>query len=442
MSKSLGSFPTYENYRDSGVECYGSVPAHWKTLANKYIFDLNKNLVGKNSNRYTLLSLTLGGIIKRDMDNPEGKFPAEFDTYQEVTPGDFVFCLFDVEETPRTIGLSSLHGMITGAYTVFRPRRKFDEEYLQYLYLSLDSGKRLRFLYKGLRNTIPKDVFLAFKSLNPPIQEQKLIARFLSVKTAQIDQAIQTKERQIELLKERKQILIQQAVTRGLNPRAPMRNSDIEWIGEIPSHWSIKRAKYIFREVDERSPDGQQELLSVSHLTGVTPRSEKNVTMFMSEDYTGSKTCQKDDLIFNIMWAWMGALGVSDRAGIVSSAYGVYRQLNHGTLNPQYLEMLLKTTTYIAHYNKVSTGLHSSRLRFYGHMFMSMEIGFPNREEQDAIVAHLDLESEKLNKALDLLEQQITKLKEYKVTLINSAVTGKIKVPGVSEPETQDMEVA
>lgn len=442
MSKSLGSLPTYENYRDSGVECYGSVPAHWKTLANKYIFDLNKNLVGKNSSRYTLLSLTLGGIIKRDMDNPEGKFPAEFDTYQEVTPGDFVFCLFDVEETPRTIGLSSLHGMITGAYTVFRPRRKFDEEYLQYLYLSLDSGKRLRFLYKGLRNTIPKDVFLAFKSLNPPIQEQKLIARFLSVKTAQIDQAIQTKERQIELLKERKQILIQQAVTRGLNPRAPMRNSDIEWIGEIPSHWSIKRAKYIFREVDERSPDGQQELLSVSHLTGVTPRSEKNVTMFMSEDYTGSKTCQKDDLIFNIMWAWMGALGVSDRAGIVSSAYGVYRQLNHGTLNPQYLEMLLKTTTYIAHYNKVSTGLHSSRLRFYGHMFMSMEIGFPNREEQDAIVAHLDLESEKLNKALDLLEQQITKLKEYKVTLINSAVTGKIKVPGVSEPETQDMEVA
>lgn len=442
MSKSLRSLPTYENYRDSGVECYGSVPAHWKTLANKYIFDLKKNLVGKNSSRYTLLSLTLGGIIKRDMDNPEGKFPAEFNTYQEVTPGDFVFCLFDVEETPRTIGLSSLHGMITGAYTVFRPRKKFDEEYLQYLYLSLDSGKRLRFLYKGLRNTIPKEVFLAFKSLNPPIQEQKLISRFLSVKTAQIDQAIQTKERQIELLKERKQILIQHTVTRGLNPRAPMRNSDIEWIGEIPSHWSIKRAKYIFREVDERSPDGQQELLSVSHLTGVTPRSEKNVTMFMSEDYTGSKTCQKDDLIFNIMWAWMGALGVSDRAGIVSSAYGVYRQLNHGTLNPQYLEMLLKTTTYIAHYNKVSTGLHSSRLRFYSHMFMSMEIGFPSREEQDAIVAHLGLESEKLNKALDLLEQQITKLKEYKVTLINSAVTGKIKVPGVSEPETQDMEVA
>lgn len=273
----------------------------------------------------------------------------------------------------------------------------------------------------------------------PPINEIPQIASFLGAKTSLISRAISVKERQIELLKERKQILIQQAVTRGLDPQAPMRDSGVEWIGEIPAHWSIKRAKYIFREVDERSLDGQQELLSVSHLTGVTPRSEKNVTMFMSEDYTGSKTCQKDDLIFNIMWAWMGALGVSDRAGIVSSAYGIYRQLQPGTLNPQYLEMLLKTTTYLAHYNKVSTGLHSSRLRFYGHMFMAMEIGFPDRKEQDTIVAYLNLQSEKLNKAVELLEQQISKLKEYKATLINSAVTGKIKVPGVVEP---DMEVA
>lgn len=268
----------------------------------------------------------------------------------------------------------------------------------------------------------------------PPVSEIPLIASFLDAKRSLIAQAISAKERQIKLLKERKQILIQQAVTRGLNPDVPMRDSGIEWIGEIPAHWSIKRAKYIFREVDERSQDGQQELLSVSHLTGVTPRSEKNVSMFMAEDYTGSKMCRKDDLVFNIMWAWMGALGVADRTGIVSSSYGIFRQLKPGALNPQYLEMLLKTTAYIEHYNKVSTGLHSSRLRFYGHMFMAMEIGFPDRKEQDAIVAYLDIESEKINKAADLLEQQISKLKEYKATLINSAVTGKIKVPGVVEP--------
>lgn len=96
----------------------GEIPDHWELLSNKYIFKLKKLLVGKKSNDYDLLSLTLKGIIKRDMKNPEGKFPAEFDTYQEVNPGDFVFCLFDVEETPRAVGLSKFYGMITGSYTV------------------------------------------------------------------------------------------------------------------------------------------------------------------------------------------------------------------------------------------------------------------------------------------------------------------------------------
>src|SRR5699024_1141989 len=111
--KSLVSFPRYEEYKESGEQWIGEIPKHWELLANKYIFSLKKNLVGKRSAQYDLLSLTLRGIIKRDMENPEGKFPAEFDTYQEVKVNDFVFCLFDVEETPRTVGLSKYDGMIT-----------------------------------------------------------------------------------------------------------------------------------------------------------------------------------------------------------------------------------------------------------------------------------------------------------------------------------------
>lgn len=364
-----------------------------------------------------------------------------------VRVGDFIFA-----DTSEDIEGSGNFSQLTGGELVFagyhtiiaRPIAGCARRYLAYMLDSVAFRDQIRRAVKGVKvYSITQSILKDPSVWLPPVAEQKLIADYLDRRLVDLSQAIQIKERQIERLKERKQILIQQAVTRGLDPLAPMRDSGIEWIGEIPAHWSIKRAKYIFREVDERSPDGQQELLSVSHLTGVTPRSEKKVTMFMSEDYTGSKTCQKDDLVFNIMWAWMGALGVSDRAGIVSSAYGIYRQLQRGTLNPQYLEMLLKTTTYIEHYNKVSTGLHSSRLRFYGHMFMNMEIFFPDREEQDSIVAHLDLESLKLNKAVDLLEQQIIKLKEYKATLINSAVTGKIKVPGVVEPaEIQEREFA
>src|SRR5699024_10699140 len=141
-------------------------------------------------------------------------------------------------------------------------------------------------------------------------------------------------------------------VTKGLDPNVKMKDSGVDWIGEIPEHWEVKRAKYLFAEIDERSKDGSEELLSVSHMTGVTPRSEKNVSMFMSEDYTGSKLCKSGDLVINIMWAWMGALGVSRYMGIVSPSYGVFRQKQNQLFHPEYLEFLLKTTKYIEHYNQ------------------------------------------------------------------------------------------
>src|SRR5690606_21184852 len=129
-----------------------------------------------------------------------------------------------------------------------------------------------------------------------------------------------------------------------------------------------------------------EELLSVSHMTGVTLRSEKEVNMFLAEDYAGSKLCKEGDVIYNIMWAWMGALGVAHQPGIVSPSYGIYRQLNKNVLNPDFLEYKLKTTEYIEYYNRISTGLHSSRLRFYPHMFMNMELTFPDKGIQDKIV--------------------------------------------------------
>ena len=243
-----------------------------------------------------------------------------------------------------------------------------------------------------------------------------------------MDAAVRIKEEQIALLRERRQILIQQAVTRGLNPAAPMKDSGIDWIGQIPAHWDVKRAKFLFREVNERSFDGSEELLSVSHTTGVTSRSEKNVNMFMAEDYSGSKLCRPGDVVINTMWAWMGALGVSDLPGIVSPSYGVYRSLPEVSLNHRFLEWLLRTTPFIEQYNQISTGLHSSRLRLYPHMFLGLPIAIPSREEQDAIVLHIENEAGKIDKAISVKQDQIAALKEYKISLIDAVVTGKIKL--------------
>ena len=199
--------------KDSGVDWIGEIPERWDIVPNKKIFSLKKNLVGKKSAEYELLSLTLRGVIKRDMENPEGKFPADFDTYQEVRDGDFVFCLFDVEETPRAVGLSSHDGMITGAYTVFGADPGVSKEFLYLFYLSLDSRKMMRPLYKGLRNTIPKDAFLSFKTPLPSLSEQKKIVQFVEVAIKRTELGITHMSEQIEKLKEYKTTLINSAVT-------------------------------------------------------------------------------------------------------------------------------------------------------------------------------------------------------------------------------------
>lgn len=199
--------------KDSGVDWIGKIPQHWKLKPNKCLFKLKKSLVGKRSGDYELLSLTLKGIIKRDMDNPEGKFPAEFNTYQEVSVGDFVFCLFDVEETPRTVGLSKFNGMITGAYTVFELDESVSKEFLYYFYLNLDSRKMMRPLYKGLRNTISKETFLSFKSFIPPLKEQEEIVDFIEYEVNKIDLTIDGISEQIDKIKEYKSCLINGSVT-------------------------------------------------------------------------------------------------------------------------------------------------------------------------------------------------------------------------------------
>lgn len=199
--------------KDSGIDWIGQIPAHWEQLANKHIFRLRKTLVGKRSSDYELLSLTLRGVIKRDMENPEGKFPAEFDTYQEVSPGDFVFCHFDVEETPRTVGLSEFFGMITGAYTVYSVADGVDPRFLLHFYICADTDKKMRSLYKGLRNTIPKEAFGAFKTPLPPIEEQREIVAHIDEASRKIEDAIAIKQEQIAAIKEYKTSLINAAVT-------------------------------------------------------------------------------------------------------------------------------------------------------------------------------------------------------------------------------------
>jgi type I restriction enzyme S subunit len=203
----------YPAYKDSGVEWLGDVPVHWDIVPNRSVIRLKKHLVGEASTDYTLLSLTKGGIVVRDLENIEGKFPTSFDTYQVVEPGDIVFCMFDIDETPRAVGLSSLHGMITGAYTVFECTDPILRAYIYLFYLAMDNGKCLKPLYTGLRKVITRSSFMAAKIPLPTKEEQNVIVGYLDTQIAKIDATIVATRKELELLREYLTRLISDVVT-------------------------------------------------------------------------------------------------------------------------------------------------------------------------------------------------------------------------------------
>ena len=414
----------YESYKDSGVEWLGEVPSHWNLIPNKYIFKLRKNVVGKRSSEYDLLSLSLKGVIKRDMENPEGKFPAEFDTYQEVKEGDFIFCLFDVEETPRTVGLSSYHGMITGAYTIFETNN-VDKKFIYYFYLNLDSDKRLKPLYKGLRNTISKETFFSFNTFIPPLSEQQKIAQFLDDKTAKIDQAVDLAEKQIALLKEHKQILIQNAVTRGLNPDVPLKDSGVEWIGQVPEHWEVKKMKFLFKDTSiKNKPDAT--LLSVTQNRGVIPRNWlEERTVMPSGNLETFKFIQKDDFAISLR-SFEGGLEICHHDGIISPAYTVLKY-DKKFLNNGYYKYLFKCQKFISEMQTSIVGIREGKNISYEELKYSF-LPIPQIIEQQKIAQFLDEKTAKIDQAIALKTAHIEKLKEYKSVLINDVVTGKVRV--------------
>jgi len=261
----------------------------------------------------------------------------------------------------------------------------------------------------------------------PPLPTQKAIADFLDKKTAAIDALIEKKQTLFTLLGEKRAALINQAVTKGLDPNVPMKDSGIPPLGPVPRHWKVFRNKVLIREVTDLSTTGEEELLTVSHLTGVTPRSQKEVTMFLAATHIGYKRVQPGDLVINTMWAWMGALGTTSHQGIVSPAYGVYR-FDQSRMCPEFFDLFYRTPQYVCEMTRYSRGVWSSRLRLYPESFLALRVPVPPIDEQRAIVRFIDDEVGRYPEVMGKLEAAIQRLQEYRQALITAAVTGQLDI--------------
>ncbi|HAS6397738.1 TPA: restriction endonuclease subunit S [Vibrio vulnificus] len=280
----------------------------------------------------------------------------------------------------------------------------------------------------GLRQNLS---YLDFKRL--PVFDisqnvQRAIADFLDIKTSKIDEAIAIKQKQIELLKERKQIIIQQAVTQGLNPDAPMKNSGVDWIGEIPEHWEVRRSKFLFTQRKEKAWKDDVQL-SATQKFGVIPQDEY-------EARTGAKVVkiqfhldkrkhvEKDDFVIS-MRSFQGGLERAWSRGCIRSSYVILRPLE--LIEPNFYGYLLKLPMYIKALQRTASFIRDGQDLNFDN-FSQVDLFIPPLEEQKAIADYVRGFMESSDNGISLMEEQIAKLKEYKTTLINSAVTGKIKV--------------
>jgi len=256
----------------------------------------------------------------------------------------------------------------------------------------------------------------------PSVQER--IADYLDFEVEKIERLVKAKRDLLDLLAEKRRALIANAVTRGLNPDVPMRDSGIDWLGQIPEHWQTENTRWLLKEIDDRSEDGSEELLTVSHLTGVTKRSEKDVNMFLAESNEGYKRCRAGDLVINTLWAWMGAMGVARHDGIVSPAYNVYRPVQ--AFDPDYLDLLVRIPMFVAEITRYSKGVWSSRMRLYPEGLYEASMPVPPLAEQTQIVRAISEQVQRMDALGDATKGTVKLLEERRTALIAQAVMGAL----------------
>lgn len=294
--------------------------------------------------------------------------------------------------------------------------RIIDDRYLCYF---LNQVEYARYINGSTRDKLTQSQLGSILISYPDLAAQISIANFLDQETARIDQLVAKRSRFAELLLERRLAVISQAVT-GTTDDAP-------WIQTVPDGWKAERAKVHFRESQRRSATGEEELLTVSHITGVTKRSEKDVYMFMAESNEGYKLVSPGDLIINTMWAWMGAMGVSSERGLISPSYGVYTPVSDA-LRPTFVDLMVRSKPFVAEATRRSKGIHSSRLRLYPDAFLDMRLPVPPLETQDALLREVSSRIQREDELLRKNARAETLLREFRSVLIIAAVTGQIDV--------------
>lgn len=416
----------YDTYKDSGIEWIGEIPSDKNLLRNKYFL---KYIKGKNPELLNSESKGVPYVGASELDNLTGT--AEYENYTEQLElpqctNSNVLVLWDGARA-GLIGKNHC-GAISSTIIKLEPNlNKINENYLFYYLKGFE-----KFLYDRVNGTtIPhmnRDYIEEIRWIDFTIDEQQRIAEYLDKKCSAIDEVIETEKSVIEKLKEYKQSIITEAVTKGLDKSVPLKDSGIEWIGKIPQHWEIGKIKHKFYLSAEENNDENATLLSLFTHIGVRPRAEMEDKGNKAQTVIGYSLVRKGDIIVNKLLAWMGAIGLSNYDGATSPDYDIYRLRNFENDCPMFYHYLFRSCNFKDECYKYGRGIMLMRLRTYPEEFLNIYIPTVSKEEQKQIVDYLDQKCSEIDKAIADKEQIIEKFTEYKKSLIYECVTGKRKV--------------
>lgn len=457
----MSRYKAYAEYKDSGVEWIGEIPSHWSSTPLKWQIEKNDGGVWGDDPNGEMDTI----VLRSTEQSVDGYWKLDDPALRKLSLNERQFALLKAGDllVTKSSG-SSLHigktTLVTEeieelgcCYSNFMQRIRTRSSLLPrlawYVMNNDLSRKQFDFLANsttGLANLNGTMMGLILVTL-PPIVEQLQIANFLDHETAKIDTLIAKQQDLIKLLKEKRQAVISHAVTKGLNPNAPMRDSGVDWLGEVPAHWDVKRIGSLFSESNARANSAEElryPILSVSIHHGISDKElneeELDRKVTRSDDKSLYKIVHQNDLAYNMMRAWQGGFGASTLSGLVSPAYIVCKPKT--ALNSFYFELVLRTSSAVTELKRYSRGITDFRLRLYWDEFKCIEVPVPLKSEADEILSAILKINTTYDNLVIVAEDQIRLLQERRTALISAAVTGKIDVRDWQPAQALDLEDA
>lgn len=422
--------------KNSGIEWIGDIPSDWTLKRNKVVFSCSKDIVGNNSANTQLLSLTTRGVKLKSQDTLGGKTPESFDTYQYVNKDDIIMCLFDLDCSAVFSGISPYDGMISPAYKILKCRESVYPKYADYWFSFVFIDRKFKSYAKNLRYTLNYDEFADLLMICPSYAEQKKIADYLDEKCAEIDTVIEKTKATIEEYKKLKQSVITQAVTKGIRPNRPMKDSGIEWVDKIPQEWENRKMILILsmRVID--GPHESPELFD-SGIPYISANAIENGKInfskmrgYISEEY--SNICdlrykpQRNDILMIKLGATTGQVAIVE----TDERFNIWVPLAAIRCNdialPKFVYYALQSDYYLRQMELSWT--FGTQQTLGVKTIERLRIILPEYVEQKEIADYLDKKCSEIDELIAKKTSLLSELESYKKSLIYEYVTGKKEV--------------